>query len=274
MSKDSTVIHSKANPLIQRVRQLVAGKCRDELVLEGDRLVADALSAGLRIDVALVSADRADKVRELQEQASAGADGTSRIKEIVLVEPDLLGRVSGLKTSPGLIALCQPPLERSLADCVAGPAPLVLVVAGISDPGNLGALARSAEAAGADALVVVAGGALPWSDKSLRGSMGSLLRLPVVRTDSADETAAELAGLGLRQCIAATRGGTPFERFRFQGPLALWVGSETGEAPVVCASMEQITIQMAGEVESLNVAVATSVLLFAAGRNVPTGGGD
>lgn len=146
----------------------------------------------------------------------------------------------------------------------AGPTSLVAVAAGIGDPGNLGALARAAEAAGASALVVTGSGCSPWNEKALRGSMGSLLRLPVavVREGVVDA----LARLSFRQVRAATRGGVSLDAFNWSGPVALWLSSETGALPPEAETFEGVSIPMARGVESLNVAAAAAVLLFAAGR--------
>jgi TrmH family RNA methyltransferase len=148
---------------------------------------------------------------------------------------------------------------------------LLLVVAGVADPGNLGALARSAEAFGARALLVARGGASPWNEKALRGSMGSLLRLPVGHGTDAEAIARALAARKVRQVSAATRGGEPLESFDWRGPIALWMGSETGALPASARAFERVTIPMAGEVESLNVAVAAALLLHASGRVGPRG---
>jgi tRNA G18 (ribose-2'-O)-methylase SpoU len=169
-------------------------------------------------------------------------------------------------TSPGILALCAPPPTRRLEELDLPADALVLVVAGTSDPGNLGALARSAEAAGCSLLALVAGGVSPWNPKALRGSMGSLLRLPVASFGSPREAVEALSLRGLRQVAAATRDGTPLGRFDWSGRLALWVGAESGALPPEIAALERVTIPMAGRVESLNVTVAASLLLFAAGR--------
>jgi TrmH family RNA methyltransferase len=139
--------------------------------------------------------------------------------------------LSTLETSPGILALASAPGSIDLATLPFDSRSLVLVVAGISDPGNLGALSRTAEALGATALVVVAGGASPWNPKALRGSMGSLLRLPVAHGLDADSCSAALARRSVRQIVAGTRGGVDPLRFDWKGPLALWVGAETGAMP-------------------------------------------
>jgi TrmH family RNA methyltransferase len=250
-----TVIRSRTNALLRRVGALVAGKARDAVLLEGDRLVEDALSAGWRPEVVLVAESRESRAREL----------AGRGLPVRLVADGLLDRVSALETSPGVLAIAPRPEPPPLEALVAARAPRVLVVAGLADPGNLGALARSAEAAGFRALVVARGGARPFGAKALRGSMGSLLRLAVHEAGGAEEIADALAAGGYRQVAAATRGGTDWRSFDWSGPLALWVGGETGIDPEVMGGFEPVTIPMQGQVESLNVTVATSLLLFAAG---------
>jgi TrmH family RNA methyltransferase len=216
-------------------------------------LIHDALACGVPHEVQLLAEQREERARELE------ARGLS----VARAAPAAMSRASGLVTPPGIVALARAPRPAPLA--APGPGALVLVVAGVADPGNLGALARSAEAAGADALVCIAGGASPWSAKALRGSMGSLLRLPVHSFASSAAARDELARLGYRQVCAETRGGLPPERVDWRGPIALWIGPETGCAPD-WSGFTAVTLPMAGRVESLNVTVAAALLLFAARR--------
>lgn len=272
---DSAPITSATNSVVKRVRAVVAGREAGTLVLEGERLIQDALQSGFVLDVLLVSGDRRELAEEL---AAAGHDP-------VLMEASLLGRIGFLKTSPGILALAKaPPFAdcAGLASLVAGdPAALVLVVCGVSDPVNLGALVRSAEAAGAAALVFVEGaGVSPWNPRALRGSMGSLLRLPVYSAANAIAATTSLAAAGFRIVCGATRGGASLRDFDWAGPVALWAGSEVGDAApldefaelaeLAELKFERVTIPMARAAESLNVAVANSLLLFAAGRAEPT----
>jgi len=250
-------IRSRTNPLIQRVGAVFAGKEDAALVLEGDRLVDDAIGAGWKLEVALVAEDRGARASEL----------VSRGVHVKMVERALLDRVSALETSPGILAIAPKPRGADLAAITLDARTLILVVSGIADPGNLGALARTAEAFGVQVLAALAGGASPWNEKALRGSMGSLLRVPVVTGITADACAALLEKRGVRQVCAATRGGADPARFDWKGPLALWVTGETGVMPASAMRFEKLTISMAKGVESLNVTVAASVLLFSAGRS-------
>ena len=249
-----SIIRSSANPFLRRVRGAIAGREPDLIVLEGARLIAEARQLGLALELLLLAADR---VEELGHGTFAGADFSP-------VDPALLDQTSALTSSPGCVALVRRPRERTLEELPLGSDGLVLVTAGVADPGNLGALARTAEAAGAVALCVAGTGASPWGAKAVRGSMGSLLRLPIVRVEDGDSLGQGLRGLGMRQVQAATRGGARLADFDWTGRLALWVASETGRMPRVAEGFEAVSIPMAGGVESLNVGAAAAALLFAA----------
>lgn len=255
MSANET-IRSRANPLLKRAGAILAGQEPGTIALEGDRLVDDALAAGVAIETILIADDREERAAALERS----------VRTVRRVEAELLARVSGLASSPGILALAPAPPTIDLARFPVDERTLFLVAAGVADPGNLGALARSAEAFGARALLVARGGASPWSAKALRGSMGSLLRLPVGHGVAVEEIARALATRGVRQVCAATRGGAPLRAFDWRGPIALWMGSETGSLPESARGFERVTIPMAGQVESLNVAVAASLLLHASGR--------
>ncbi len=249
-----SVIRSRANSELKRVGAVRAGREPGVLLLEGDRLVDEALAAGLALEALFLAESRLERAAQLE---GSGV-------RVSLVADQLLGRVSALVTSPGILALCASPPPPSRSTLAPASDALVLVAAGIADPGNLGALARSAEAAGVGALCLAEGGASPWSAKALRGSMGSLLRVPVHCFETAQSALAALPEH--RHVRAATRGGASARGFDWSGPLALWVGGETAGLPPACASLEPVSIPMAAGVESLNVTAAVSVLLFAAGR--------
>ena len=147
---------------------------------------------------------------------------------------------------------------------------LVLVLAGVSDPGNLGTLLRTAEAVDA-AVVLTEGSVDPWSPKVVRASAGSVLRVPVA-TRPAPEALDALAAAGLALVGTRSRGGARPEALDLRAPVALVLG---GEAHGLPAEVEErierwATLPMVGRVESLNVAVAGSVLAFEAVRQRAT----
>ena len=248
------VIRSKSNALLKRAGAVIAGKDTQTLVLEGDRLIDDAIAAGLAIEVILIAESREGRAVELEVAGQS----------VRRVEDEHLRRVSSLESSPGSLALASRPVPATVA-LDARTTPRVLVVTGLQDPGHLGALARSAEAAGFSAFITTRGGARPFGPKALRGSMGSLLRLKVYEFEDPSAVAQHLASEGFRQVRAVTRGGASWRSFDWSVPIALWVSGETGEGVMQMAEFEGVSIPMAGEVESLNVTVATSLLLFAAG---------
>jgi TrmH family RNA methyltransferase len=251
------VITSRSNALVQRARRVVAGDLPGFMALEGDRLVDDAIRARHALEVVLVAHDRGDRARELERNGQL----------VKLVDASIVEQVSSLQASPGILAIAPVPPGIDLAAVELDARTLILVVAGIADPGNLGALARAAEAFGATAIVTLAGSASPWSTKALRGSMGSLLRLPVASAASAESCSALLAQRSVRQVGAATRGGTDPSELDWKGPIAIWITGETGAAPVTSTKLELVTIPIAERVESLNVTVAASILLYCAGRS-------
>ncbi|MEZ5974040.1 MAG: RNA methyltransferase [Planctomycetota bacterium] len=234
------VLRSASNTRIRALRAVAQGKDRSLILLEGSRLVGDALSARCQVEAIFVREDRQDLLLTLpQAQVPCFA-----------VAPALHDRLSTLKQAPPVLALAAPPAPARIGDLPTSNAPLVLVVAGIADPGNLGALARSAEAAGARLLVHVGGGVSTGNPKALRGSMGSLLRLPVAPVADAQDAWQELDRLGYRQLGAATRGGKTPARTDWSGPCALWITGETGVAPAVMDRLIPITIPLAAPVES------------------------
>ena len=255
---DETTINSKQNSNLKRVRATFAGKEPGVIALEGSRLVQDAVRSGLRLELLLADSRNSSLLTELESHAG----------EARLVADGLLDGIGGVKTSPGVVALCREPRTAQLEDLELGARTRFLAIDGIADPGNLGALARSAEALGVSALLIVSGGARPWSPKALRGSMGSLLRLPVAFFESADALGSELAARDIRQVVALTRGGETPASYAWRGPLALWVSSEVGQSGSLAPGMDGVTIEMDGAAESLNVTVAASLLLQAAREGV------
>lgn len=249
------LIQSAQNPAIRRVRSVGAGREPNALLLEGERLVADAIKLGLELELCLVARDQEQRALEFE---GAGVN-------VRLVEPEVLRRASQLTTPPGVIAVGPTPALLDLSGLATTDAGLVVVACGVADPGNLGALARTAEAAGVGALILI-GGASPWNSKALRGSMGSLLRLPIAREEQAGAVRATLDERGYRHVRAATRGGADPFAFDWSSPVVLWLSSETGDLPQEAQDLEAVTISMADAPESLNVTAAAAVLLFAARR--------
>jgi TrmH family RNA methyltransferase len=251
------IIRSKDNAALKRARAIGAGR-EDGLLLEGERLVRDALASGHALDFALVAESRAELADEWRR---AGLDAR-------IVADALLEQASRLRAPPGCIAVAALPAGRTPRELAELPG-LLLAVAGVADPGNLGALARTAEAAGVVGLAIATGGCSPWNEKALRGSMGSLLRVPVALAPVA-ELARAFDAAGRDAVRAATRGGGPYDEHRWSAKSVLWLAAETGALPPELERARAVTIPMARGVESLNVAAAGAVLLFEAARRART----
>jgi TrmH family RNA methyltransferase len=253
--------HPEARRLRALLRDPVARRDESSFVLEGPRLVADALDRGFALDAVYVgpNADRA--FADLIARVDAARVPVRALKEGVL---EKLG--STRTPQPVLaVAACPPPAELD----AIGPG-LVVVTAGVQDPGNLGTIARSAEAAGASVLVVGRGehGVDPWNPKVVRGSAGAVLGLPVVSADDPAVAIATLRSRGFRAVGADGTAPTTYTDVDLTGAVALVVGSEAHglPAPVTAVLDAVVAIPMAGSTESLNAGVAASILMFEAAR--------
>jgi TrmH family RNA methyltransferase len=164
----------------------------------------------------------------------------------------------------GIAALAEVP-HFEIDDLFRGN-PLLVLAAGIQDPGNLGTLVRSGEAFGATGIIRLPGTVDLWNSKTLRASAGSAFRLPVLAM-SAEEAFALLKRRGVRMCATVPRGGGAGGEI-LRGPCALLIGNEGAGVPSdwMAQADEHITIPCPGEAESLNAAVAGSILLYEAAK--------
>ena len=257
------ILKSRSNPLVRRLRALKEKSQNDLCLLEGPKLLREALHAGLEI-VTIAAGPH------FQSMAAGNALLTElegRGLRVQLVSDDIMGSLSETETSQGLLALARRPVFEESAFAVRGPALLVVAI-GIQNPGNVGGLLRSAEAAGATGALLTAGTADPLSWKALRGSMGSAFRLPHIRGGEPEATLERLRAQGLKVVGTVALGGTPYTNARFEGPTALVFGGEgPGLPPELLRHMdERVTIPLHPPVESLNVGVAAGILLFEAAR--------
>jgi TrmH family RNA methyltransferase len=256
-------IRSRSNPLVRRLRALKQrGAEADLCLLEGLRLVEEALSAGITLEEVAVSPRLAATAGGRRLAARLRGTGAA-FRE---VDEHVLASLSELETSPGVMALARRPSFEE--DALYAGTPLIAVAMGIQNPGNLGGLLRTAEAAGATGLYVTDGTADPLSWKSLRGSMGSALRLPHARGRPRD-VLRRLRDRGV-QTIAATMdpAAISYESTDLRGPVALLFGPEGTGLPrdLLDEADLQVRIPMRPPVESLNVGVAAGILLYEAAR--------
>ncbi len=263
------LITSRANPRVKQLRAALTETARpsDGLIgIEGPHLVDEALRSRLPLHTLFLAEDR-----------PAPANLPAGVEVLRLSDPVFRG-ATATRCPQGIAALLPPPIFSIEAALVGWP--LLLVLDALQDPGNLGALVRSAEAFGATGMVLLPGSAGIWNGKALRASAGSAFRLPSL--------ACSLDCVGkLRECgvqlLAAVGRGTPQAPALPPGdldlarPTAFLIGNEgAGLSRDLLALADRcVTIPCSGPVESLNAAVAGSLLLFAAqqqrGHRPPTG---
>ena len=256
------IVTSKANPLVKRLRALLGDSARSGLaVLEGFRLVEEALAAGVEIVECAVApgvleGPHSSLVARLEEGGTA----------VRVLAPDVVGALSEAQTSQGILAIARRPAFDE--ERIFHGTPLIVVGVGIQNPGNAGALLRTAEAAGATGAYLTAESADPMSWKALRGSMGSAFRVPHVSGPSADDVLARLAAHGVTTIATVASRGDRYDAMDFTGPVAFLFGNEGAGLPAELAARAdwRVAIPMAPPVESLNVAVAAGILLFEAAR--------
>ncbi len=257
-----SLITSRQNAVVARYRAAARGDAADVVLLDGAHLIGDALQAGIAIRHAAVTPAAQDR-REVGSLVTALERGGA---EIASVSQNVMDAISPVRSSSGFVALAQRPAHR-LEDVFAGAVPLVVAAVDVQDPGNVGAIARVAEAGGATGLVAAGASADPFGWKALRGSMGSGLRLPIA-TATAD---AALAEARRRHCVivaAVPRDGRSVYDTDFTRPVAIVIGGE-GQGlpqPLEERADERVSIPMQTPVESLNTAVAAAVIVYEARR--------
>jgi len=266
--RTSLKIISRQNPLVKELRALRDDRSSSLLFLEGYHLVMEALRSGLKLEI-LVMEDRfpdSDGLRQAKSHA----------RKAYLVSSSVFRAVASVDTPSGILAVAEAPAASWETLTKKSPAPLV-ILDGIQDPGNAGAIVRTAEAAGAAGVITLEGTARLFSPKALRAAMGSSLRLPLMEHRRLAETAERCRSAGYRlvgACGADSAQATVrYDQADWKTPVALVLGAEgRGLDPAWEPYLEQsVKIPMEPPVESLNVAVAAAVLLYESRRRRNSG---
>ncbi len=251
------MITSLTNNKVKYVRSLAERKYRGRegrFAIEGARLIDDALAAGLTPDWIFCTERLSPRPQETLTRLK------QRQVELITVSEAVLRACSDTETPQGLIAVL--PFPRF---AIPPDPKLILIADSLRDPGNLGALLRSAAAAGVDAVLLSPETVDAYNPKVVRSAMGAHFRLPVV-----EAAWAEIAGWvrGMAVYLAAADGDRIYTTIDWTRPSALIVGSEARGASEEAAQLatQRISIPLSHEVESLNAAVAASVILFEAKR--------
>ncbi|HZM99910.1 MAG TPA: RNA methyltransferase [Pyrinomonadaceae bacterium] len=259
------IITSRDNSLLRQVRAVRDGKIEELIFIEGLRLCEEARRSNLEIEAVIVSEELMRK-----ERAAAAIEELSRVsKRVATVSEKLLESVSYTKTPQGIIVLAQRPeaSEKHLTASLDANS-LLVVLHQINNPVNVGAILRTAEAAGATGVITTNNTSDPFSPKSLRGAMGSAFRLPIWNGVAFDEMIVWCRKRGIVTVCADVEASTSYTAIDWTGPTALVLGPEsTGLTAEELESADQgVSIPMKGDAESLNVSVAAGILLFEAAR--------
>jgi TrmH family RNA methyltransferase len=261
MAATATAISSRTNARVKQLRAAFAGQDRlsDGLVaIEGEHLVEEALRSGLDIRM-LFHTER--------QKTPAGLD---RSTEIVLLTADVFASAVETPSPQGIAALITPPTYLLTDILNRAASPLILIAAGLQDPGNLGTLVRSAEAFDATGVITTPGTVSAWNQKALRSSAGSVFRMPVVQATVAEITEMQQKyGIRLLAAVGtAEEDVLAAQDADLRQPTGILIGNEGAGLAAQWMEMatHRVTIPCPGPVESLNAAVAGSLLLYEASR--------
>lgn len=253
------MITSSHNPKLKLVRDLLehpkSRRQQEAFVVEGVRLAEEALQSGWKARLVLYSPEVSPRGQAVVEKFAAGGAAVESVEE------RLLRAVSDTEAPQGVLVV----VESRLVELPPAP-DFVLVADGIRDPGNLGTILRTAEAAGAQAVLLPPGNADAFAPKVVRAAMGAHFRLPV-RTLEWAAIGAYLRSPSSRRpriYIADAHGQCVHTQADFRAPTALIIGGEAAGAGQAAQQLadETVRIPMPGSAESLNAAIAAALLLF------------
>jgi TrmH family RNA methyltransferase len=254
-------ITSRQNPRVKDAVRLRTGRGRarqGRFIIDGAREIARAVEAGIRPVEAFVCEEGGGELVESLRRAGA---------EILPVTAEVYEKLCfGERDEAGVVVVAETP-ERGLHDLQLTATPLVAVVEGVEKPGNLGAILRSADAAGVDAVIVADGASDLFNPNTIRASLGTLFRANVVEATAA-ETIAWLRARGLRIVVARPDAELPYTAVDLRGGVAIVLGSEAHglSAAWQAAEVEPVRLPMCGMADSLNVSTAAAVLFYEALR--------
>jgi RNA methyltransferase, TrmH family len=256
-------VSGKHNPEVRKLRSAYAhGGLTEEgyCAIEGVHLVEEAIRSGVRFQTVFFSEAAEARIERLLPQLS------SRIETLLLPEKLFDGAVPS-ETPQGVAALVKLK-KHSLEDVIGKSDPaMVLAIAGVQDPGNLGTLIRSAEAFGAGGVALGENTVSAFNPKTVRATAGSLFRLPIT-SGKLTETLAMFHTRGLRVVATSSHRGASLAETDLRGPIAIVIGGEGGGVPKTLMSLvdEVVAIPHSPQVESLNAGVAGSIVLYEAAR--------
>jgi len=245
--------------LLSKARERKKNK---EYVVEGVRMVSE-VPADLLVKIYMSErfhSNNPEYVHELVKKQGISSDN------IEIVADNVFDRMSQTQTPQGIMAVVRMK-DSSISDMLTDN-PLLILVENLQDPGNLGTILRAGEGAGVTGIILDRGSADIYSPKVIRSTMGSIYRVPFIYTDDLHQTIGEVKKQGIRLYAAHLKGKHNYEEENYTGPSGFLIGNEANGLTEETAALADawVRIPMAGKVESLNAAVAASVLLFETAR--------
>ena len=258
----SELISSAANPLIRRMRQLSGRRHRRRegaFVVQGIQPVSQAVQAGAPIETLIV----APALLTAQAAVRLVADQEARGIRVARVSAELFGRLADRDGPTGLAAIVRA-RPVALADLAVQPGSVFIALHEIGNPGNLGTIIRTADAAGMSGVLLIGHAADPHDPSAVKASMGALFSVPVTHAASADEFFGWAVAAGVTVAAASGGGTAGIWTAPLPLPLAILLGSEGPGLPDSLLARSDVTVRipMTGTAESLNVAVAAGILMY------------
>ncbi|MEG6617054.1 RNA methyltransferase [Peptococcaceae bacterium 1198_IL3148] len=255
------------NPKIKYLRKLSRRQFRQKegkFFIEGIRFVEELLQSGWPVDALFYTV----KLTESPRGAELLAKAQQQNIDCWQIGADTLKEVTATDNPQGVLAQLAMP-RHQLADMMCATIkPLVVLVDGVQDPGNLGTIIRTADAMGVSGVVLLKGTADLYNPKTLRATMGSIFHLPIIVAAEVDEVMDFLQANNIKLAVGDPHADVAVHEIDFTKPMAIVVGNEANGPTLTTVSRAEIkaTIPMPGNAESLNAAVACSIMLYEAIR--------
>jgi TrmH family RNA methyltransferase len=255
-------VSSRQNARVKELRRLfheAAASDKGEVAIEGMHLAEEAIRSGLRLDTVFFAESEKERAHKLLPQLSSRT-------EVLLLPDEVFASLVPTETPQGVAALVKV-RTFSLVDALVPEPSLVIVTAGVQDPGNLGTIARSAEAFGATGILLGERTVSAWNWKAVRASAGSMFRLPTVKVEL-NAALQEARRRGVRVLATSSHRGTLISDSDLSGAVALVVGNEGSglRKDILAQADEIVAIPQSTKVESLNAGIAASIVLYEAAR--------
>ena len=250
------IIQSKDNPIIIEIKKLKEKKYRtleNKFIVEGFRFVSEALQSEFEVCIVMVSENQTERYKKftIEEMLQSNT-------KVYYIKEQLFNTICSTESPQGILAVVinkQTKLEDAYG--------FYVLVDGVQDPGNLGTLVRTADAAGALGVILLKGTVDVFNEKTLRSTMGSIFHLPVVEFKDLEELQ-NLMTSGFRLIVSSLEGKKNFYDESLLGKIIIAVGNEgNGVSKEIYALADsKVKIPMPGNAESLNVAIAGSIMMF------------